>query len=244
VTRSPLDAPGTPEAVWRAWTVPATWPTLSMRPAGRAVIACPHPDDETLAIGGIISMLVRAGWSIDVVAVTDGERSHPPTATRNAAALAARRRDEQRRALDLLGLDPARVHRLGIGDTLVSEHTDRVAAELAALLQPGDWLLAPWEHDGHRDHDAAGRAAIRAATAAGARLLRWPLWAWHWTTPEHPWLENCQPLRADLDAAALDAKRRAIDIYRSQTTATGDSAAILPPEVLERHKRDWEVLLA
>jgi LmbE family N-acetylglucosaminyl deacetylase len=43
---------------------------------------------------------------------------------------------------------------------------------------------APWRHDGHPDHDAAGRAATIASAAAGAPLLQYLVWAWHWADPE------------------------------------------------------------
>ena len=238
-----LDAPGTPEAVWRTWAAPATWPALAPAAAGRALVVSPHPDDETLAVGGTVHLLARTGWQVDVVAVTDGEASHAPVRGRDAAALAALRRAEQDGAVRHLGLEPARIRRLGIADARVDAHVDDLADTLVALLRPGDWLIAPWERDGHRDHDASGRAALRAAATTGARLLRYPLWAWHWMTPRHPLLATWRPLRCDLDAAARAAKRRALDAYASQTSAI-DGVVILPPDVLERHRRTWEVLLA
>ncbi len=45
-------------------------------------------------------------------------------------------------------------------------------------------LVAPWRHDGHPDHEAAGRAAAAAARRTGARLLEYPLWLWHHTAPD------------------------------------------------------------
>src|SRR5690606_13482680 len=79
-----------------------------------------------------------------------------------------------------------------------------------ALLRRGDLVLAPWEHDGHPDHDAVGRAAL-AATAAlpGLRLLRYPVWAWHWLPPDAS-PPPFAAIRMPLPPATLARKRRAI----------------------------------
>jgi len=39
----------------------------------RAVIFAPHPDDETIAFGGLIYQQVHAGQTVKVVVVTDGD---------------------------------------------------------------------------------------------------------------------------------------------------------------------------
>lgn len=247
MTVEPFGSPGTPEAVWAAWPAPGRWPALEIDGHGRAVVASPHPDDETLAVGGTIAMLVHAGWDVDVVAITDGEASHPPTRARSAAALAAVRRAEQTAALDLLGVLCGRRHRLGLPDGDVAGHEDAVADRLAGLVPAGAWLLAPWDRDGHRDHDAVGRAARRAAHAVSARLLAYPVWAWHWAAPDHPALAGWRPLRVDLTVVARRTKARALDCYRSQTAALDDPTGadvVLPPSMLAHHRRPWEAVLA
>ena len=73
-----LKGDGTPEDVWWAPggldTIPARDPAV-VRPPGRVVVVAPHPDDEVLGVGGTL-----AAWApveVLVVAVTDGEGSHP-----------------------------------------------------------------------------------------------------------------------------------------------------------------------
>ena len=53
------------------------------------------------------------------------------------------------------------------------------------------------------DHDAVGRVATRVAPACGARLLRYPLWAWHWARPGHRALRSWRP---DLGVVAAYGK--------------------------------------
>lgn len=244
MSRRRLRGDGTPEAVWQRWDVPASWPVLGCDVPGRAVVLSPHPDDETLAVGGMLWLLAVGGWDVQVVAVTDGEASHSATPTRSAADLARMRRAEQDAAVGHLGLGPGRLVRLGLPDAAVARHEADLAAAVTALVGKGDWLLAPWEADGHSDHDAVGRVAARVAPACGARLLRYPLWAWHWAHPEHRALRSWRPERIDLSEGARAAKAAALACYRTQTRPPdGGGATIVPPAMVERHRRAWEVVL-
>ncbi|HEX6257656.1 MAG TPA: PIG-L family deacetylase [Euzebyales bacterium] len=245
MTRLPFGITGTSEDVWRAWHAPAAWPTLDVVRPGRAVVVSPHPDDEALGVGGTIWTLVQYGWTVDVVAVTDGEGSHPATPERSASDLASTRRAEQRAAMDVLGVPPGRLHLLALGDGTVAEHEDAVTGLVGGLLEAGTWLLAPWERDGHRDHDATGRAAQRAAAAHGARLLRYLVWAWYWATPSHPSIATWRPVRIELSGAARDAKRAAVSRYASQIGGPDDAATdvVVPARALAHHSRSWEMLL-
>jgi hypothetical protein len=74
--------------------------------------------------------------------------------------------------------------------------------------------------------------------------LRYPLGAWHWARPGHPALRSWRPLRIDLSDAPRRAKDLAIDCHTSQTTPVDPyDAAIVPPAMLERHRRTWGIVL-
>ena len=100
---------------------------------------------------------------------------------------------------------------LAVPDTAVADHQMEVADALTPLIGTDHWLIAPWEWDGgHRDDDVTGRAAA----AGGARLLRYPLWVWHWARPGHPalrcgdpWASTCRMLRAGRMTARSCATR-------------------------------------
>ena len=70
--------------------------------------------------------------------------------------------------------------RLRLPDGGLADEEDKLTAALAPLVAGFDMCLAPWERDMHPDHDAAGRAARRAAPRA---LYRYPVWMWHWASP-------------------------------------------------------------
>lgn len=220
----------TSEAQWH--DVVTSRPELHLA-AGPVVAAAPHPDDETLAVGGLLAHLAAMGCAVDVVAVTDGEASHP-----GLDGLAAERVAEQIAALAALGID-APTHRLGLPDGGVADHVDAVTAALVAACTPDTTMLAPWAHDGHCDHDAVGRAAQRAAELTGARLLGYLVWAWQWADPQ---ALTALPLRHfGLSPALQAAKADAVACFTSQTG--GRHPPILPPEVLERFARPCEVVV-
>ncbi len=232
-------ATGTPENQWAAWPAPASWPTLELDPAMTPLVVAAHPDDEVLGVAGLMKLLGQA----DLVAVTDGEASHPDSTVHTAQELAQIRTAETMQALTRLGLRAALVHRLGQPDGRIDE--DLLTNQLSKLLSPGRWCVATWRGDGHPDHEVVGRAAARACTRAGARLLEYPIWMWHWATPsadDIPWHRAC---RVELSTAAVTAKQAAIAAFSSQITALGPAeadAAVLPPHVLAHFSRPYETL--
>ncbi|WP_377640180.1 PIG-L family deacetylase [Oryzobacter terrae] len=213
------------------------------------LVVAAHPDDETLGVGGLLADLSDAGASLHVLVATDGERSHPVADDAARAALAARRRDEVEGALRLLA-PGARVTHLGLPDTRLDRAGTGLRDAVAQACGPQTLVIAPWVADGHADHDALGRAAAAAAASSGAAAAHYPIWLWHWSTPDDlPWqlLVAVEPSRE-----ALQRKRSALEEFRTQTTprggpeagdATGAGAAVLGGPVLERAHRLLEVLL-
>ncbi|MFE9249099.1 PIG-L deacetylase family protein [Streptomyces sp. NPDC007088] len=242
-----IDAPGTPEARWAAWAALAALPAVSL-PPGPVVVVSAHPDDEVLGVGGTLAGLAASGAEVHLVTATDGEGSHPGSVHLTPRALAARRSEELDRALDALGLDLGRVHRAGIPDTAVAAHEDRLTDVLSALLRTtgAALCLAPWDGDLHADHEAAGRAATRAARRTGTRCAHYPVWLWHWAVPDDPRVPWASAARLPLDAGALERKRRALEHFVTQTAplGPGEDTVILPPEELAHHIRPFEVIFS
>lgn len=214
-------------------------------PLRRVVVLAAHPDDETFGAGGLIATAAsRLGpAAVSVVVLSDGEASHPRSVTIDAVGLAARRREECRRALDELGHGiPVDHWHLPDGDVASGEQP--CIARLTSLVGDGRGVLlvAPWRGDGHPDHEAAGRIAAAAAVRTGADLLEYPVWAWHWADPST--IGWGAPRVLALDAAAARAKRRAMACHHSQveplSEAPGDER-LLSPEFLAHFTRPQEV---
>jgi LmbE family N-acetylglucosaminyl deacetylase len=181
--------------------------------SGRVVVVSAHPDDETLAIGGLLQSLHRAGARIELVIATDGEAAFPALQPDDRGALGRCRRDEMIKALGHLGLGDVPVFWLGLPDSAVS------AGELSELLTPimagADMCLAPWPDDPHPDHRAAGAAARRAA-GASTEVWGYPIWTWPWKDPHDDPMPWKLAGRHRLGVGDRERKRAAIAAFGSQ----------------------------
>ncbi len=245
MTPRPLDRPGTSEQTWIGSGVLDAVPVrdpAAVRPPGRVVVVAPHPDDEVLGLGGALAVWAALGTEIVVVAVTDGEGSHPGSPTLTPQQLVLRRADERRAALVALGLGvDAPVVRLGLPDAAVT--AGAVTTGLADVLAPGDTCAVPVSGDGHPDHDATAVGGARAAAAAGAVCWSYPIWLWHWAQPHD--VSFARARRLVLPAPAERAKAAAIACFTTQIAPLSPDprdAAVLPPEVLARFRRGSEIV--
>jgi LmbE family N-acetylglucosaminyl deacetylase len=233
-----IDRPGTAECTWQAWPElgqlpvadPLAWPSV-------AVIAA-HPDDEVLGVGGTMALLAAAGTRLRLIAVTDGEASHPGA---DPPVLGRVRTEETAAALGALGADRAEMIRLRFPDTGLAAREDELAAVLREQCAGFGVCLAPWDGDAHADHEAAGRAARRA----GLPVLSYPIWMWHWAVPADARVPWRMARQIPLPAAVTARKRSAIGAFRSQLTDRGGGAGpVLPAGTVAHFTRPQEVLLS
>ena len=141
----------------------------------KVLVVVAHPDDESFGLGAIISQMTATGAAAHILCYTHGEAS---TLNENRADLDTEREVELRHASTQLAA--ASVTLLGYPDgglaaiqpTALAAH----AVELAVRHRP-DGLLV-FDDTGitsHPDHQAATRAAVLAARAAGLPVLAWAL---------------------------------------------------------------------
>jgi LmbE family N-acetylglucosaminyl deacetylase len=239
---------GTPESDWAGWPGFAQMseiePGALVPPGHRALVIAPHPDDEVLGIGGLLAQLARIEAEILIIALTEGEASHPGS-TRWPPLLLAEQRDMERsRALQLLGVDNARVVRAKQCDGALHAQEDEVAALLSRYIGSDDVVFVPWRSDGHPDHEAAGRAAMHRTSKCGAKLVEVPIWMWHWAAPEDGRVPWSRARRVFLDSALHARKQSAVAAYSSQIEADPSTGRgpVLPATALARLLRPFEVV--
>jgi LmbE family N-acetylglucosaminyl deacetylase len=180
---------------------------------GRVVVISAHPDDETLAIGGLLQSLHRSGAALEMVIATDGEAAFPSLDAEARAAMGRCRRSEMAQALTELGLSDVPVLWLGFPDSALSEA--ELTEALGPLIGKADMCLAPWPDDPHPDHQAAG-AAARRASGADTEVWGYPIWTWPWKDPHETTIPWKLAARHKLGAPERERKLAAIATFGSQ----------------------------
>jgi len=186
------------------------------------IVLAPHPDDEVIGCGALLAAAARSGIDPVIVFVTDGSGSHPNSRIFSRDDLATLRQREACAAAHLLGVSLARVHFMGLRDSAAPHDgpalTDAVGGIVRAIERyDNPVILAPWEHDPHRDHWAVCKMARHVARCFAARHLSYVVWGW--ALPDHYDL-GCVEIsgwRFRGDATRAD-KSHALRAYKSQTS--------------------------
>jgi LmbE family N-acetylglucosaminyl deacetylase len=191
------------------------------------IVIAPHPDDESLACGGLIADACRQGLRGKVVIVSDGAGSHPNSKTYPADRLRSLREEEARQAAAELGLRPEEILFLGLPDRFVpheGEEAERAIATIADCAREigAGSLFVSWRHDPHCDHEASYRIARAVQRrVGGVRLFEYVVWG-HTLPPSTEVDPVRSGFRISIDHEAQEKKRRAIAAHHSQTTALID----------------------
>jgi len=190
---------------------------------GGLVVVAPHPDDESLACGGLISQARAEGRATRIIIVSDGAGSHPSSRKYPAARLTDLRESEARQAAMELGLDPFQdVVFLRLADRFVPSHGPRAEAAVHRIAEAvretaAEALFVSWRHDPHCDHQASYRLA-RAVQSRAPSLKLFEYTVWGAALPPETRIEPAAGgFRLRIETW-LGQKRRAIAAHRSQTT--------------------------
>jgi LmbE family N-acetylglucosaminyl deacetylase len=205
-------------------------------PCAKTVVIAPHPDDESLAVGGLIAALTSSGVRVQVLAVTDGENAYA-----GEPDLGRIRVREQQRALQALGVDSSETVRLGLPDSSVAAHEHELTDSIRSLSTSDTHIIAPWPRDFHPDHESCGRAAMLAAAYTGARITFYFFWTWHRGTPSL--LRDLPLLRFEISVDQQRAKTQAICCHESQLVHSS-CQPILPDSLLWPARQSFEVFLS
>jgi LmbE family N-acetylglucosaminyl deacetylase len=220
---------GAPEQAWRALLKRAPiLPTLK----GSILIVAPHPDDETFAAAGL--MLRYPGAR--VLAVSDGEAAYAQPGLRSI-----RRRELRRSLAHARGTSVAF---LRIPDGQIGKHRRHLETALQTVAARVGIIVAPYESDGHPDHDSVGAACRRVARRNGIPLLRYFIWRWHLGNAED--FDSSHFVRLPLTAHERHTKQRMMASFQSQLQGDAgprEGHAVVPPHVLRYFARPYEAFL-
>jgi LmbE family N-acetylglucosaminyl deacetylase len=220
---------GAPEQAWRELLERA--PVLSAL-RGPILVVAPHPDDETFAAAGLMLRYPGA----HVLAVSDGEAAYPKPGLRGI------RRRELRRSLSHAPGTSMSFLRLPDGE--IGSNQRRLERALQSAAAKMRVLVAPYESDGHCDHDSVGQVCRRVARRNGMTLLRYFIWRWHLGNADD--FESRQFVRLPLNVRERQTKQRMMASFPSQLGVdpmSPERNAVVPPHVFEYFTRPYEAFL-
>ena len=187
------------------------------------VVVAPHPDDESLACGGLIADACRQGLRGTVVIVSDGAGSHPNSRAYPPDRLKSVREGEARRAAAELGLAPDEILFLGLPDRFVPREGEEAERAIDVIVQcvreiGARSLFVSWRaRSALRSPGVLSGSPVRFSDDVGElRLFEYVVWGP--TLPPATEVDTLGGFRIRLDHAALEKKRRAIAAHRSQTS--------------------------
>lgn len=209
---------------------------LAVSPTDRILMVAAHPDDETLAAGGLLASAATANATVRVVFVTDGD--HNPWVQRlyekrltvhgtdDKARYASLRRAEALAAAERLGLPRSSLIFYQYPDqgltSMIMGDGERLVARLAGEFTTfaPTMLVIPSMLDVHPDHNAIGAVARMALDRLGwdpsregsvpFRVLSCVV---HGAALMPP---SASDARFHLGEQALQAKREALSVYATQ----------------------------
>jgi LmbE family N-acetylglucosaminyl deacetylase len=190
--------------------------------SGGLVVVAPHPDDESLACGGLIAEACAQGKDVRIVIVSDGTGSHPASRTHPKTRLRDLREAEAREAASELGLDANNVVFLRLPDRFVQSEGPAAERAVLSIVECLDKvrakaLFVSWRHDPHCDHQAAYRIARSAQDRRPATKL-YEYSVWGAALPAATLVERMSAgFRVRIDRVSA-RKQRAIAAHRSQTS--------------------------
>lgn len=219
---------------------------------GKTMVVAPHPDDETLGCGGTAAILLRQGFDVRFVFVSDGTMSHPNSKKYPAKRLRALRETEAVKAVKVLGGREEDTTFLALPDRDVPgqnnpyfESAVRLFTSVIKDFGP-ETIFVPWQNDPHPDH----RASYQLVTEAVSRLDKKPLLMqypiWFWEMGDNRDVELIRKMRIScVDISpTLAAKQNALLAHQSQITDLIDDdpeGFRLSPEVIAHFNRTREI---
>lgn len=199
---------------------------LKLDEIGPSIVVAPHPDDETLGCGGTAALLLKAGFSVHFLFISDGTLSHPNSRKFPKSRLRELRESEACDAVCILGATENAAEFLAFPDRSVPD-SESVFFESAVRLvvsiltrKPSQTIFIPWENDPHPDHKATWQIFTEAVRRLEVRprILQYPIWLWE-MGEEEDLLAIGKMKKWSVDITdAIEIKRNALMAHQSQVS--------------------------
>jgi len=186
----------------------------------RVLCVQPHPDDNEIGMGGIVSVLVKNGCDVRYLTVTNGDRGNNDKSA-TVEETAAARREETQAAGRYLGVRD--FYFLDHGDGTLSDVVG-LSKEIAAVIRrvkpeavfcPDPWL----NYESHLDHVVTGLAVSNALMMTKLTLLELPGGHEPWQVDAVGYYFTANPNTVIDITGEFETKFAAVCLHKSQIDA-------------------------
>jgi LmbE family N-acetylglucosaminyl deacetylase len=145
----------------------------------KALCFQPHNDDCAIAVGGVLQRMVRQGWELTYVYLTDGRHGSDSVPPEKLVEVRRREAERERSLLGIkrffeLGMEDGTLERLnGVQRKWVNEQLESILADSKA-----DLILVPSRADMHPDHRATHDLVFSVAEKVQPRPLVAKYFVW------------------------------------------------------------------
>ncbi|MBF0375935.1 MAG: PIG-L family deacetylase [Desulfamplus sp.] len=123
--------------------------SVSSLPKGPYLIFAPHPDDETLGMGGTILLAAKSDIDVYIIFVTDGEKGGDPEV----------RREEAKTASEILGIKEIFYLNLPDREVAFTEFPEQILFSILEKIKPATIFLPSFQEI-HPDHRATTQKVL------------------------------------------------------------------------------------
>ena len=216
---------------------------------GTTLIVAPHADDESLACGGVISLLRKYNQTVYILLLSDGTLSHPNSVEYPAEKLRNLRENELLTAARALDVPVENIIFCRYRDRQVpglqNPHFDQALSNMNKIIEiiGPQSIFVPWRKDPHPDHIAAYELIDNASTN-GAKIYEYAVWINAiGCAADFPSVNEIIPFKLDI-SSVLNKKQNAISAHQSQISdliPDDPDGFRLSPEMLAHFNQPYEL---
>jgi LmbE family N-acetylglucosaminyl deacetylase len=215
-----------------------------------AVIMAPHPDDELLGCGGIIQQLIQMGTIVNIIFLTDGEKSLEDIDEESIKAYRIKLSVE---ACNLLNIPQENIYRLHLSDSKVPGRINKGFKEavesllnIIKTIQPDVIFTTHYLDTWPNDHVAAYEIAKDAINKFKQKISLRLYWVWLWYCIPTSNLLKMESFKNSYKIDIKDQlplKKQLIRLYLKTLAPNGKPwSGVLPKGLIQQFYKTYEVI--
>lgn len=205
----------------------------------RILIMAPHPDDETMGMGGVIQRLIQLGFPPHIIVLSKGENSHQECCDTPKEAIKDYRSRLTTSIMNSFHLPNGFLHFLDFPDSEIDKKSSEIDSLKAIVDKISPQLVFfPHKKEGWPDHFNTAKIA-KSILPAHTEFYEYCVWMWYYNVWRLDW-KNARVLR--MSPKEHKKKIQAIDDYSRPKAPCGKPwSGVLPQLLIDACSYDKEL---